>query len=113
MAPTATRAARNEDQFRQLNESLEAWNEAHAWFDPSMPHWRCECAKLDCSEAVAMTVNEYQEVRGDPTHFLIAPSPDHVEPEFEYIVARFDRYWVVEKTGEAGDVAERLDERRD
>ena len=68
---------------------------------------------LECAEAVAMTFEEYQAVRADATHFLIAPTSDHVEPDFERIVARFDRYWVVEKVGEAGDVAERLDERGD
>jgi len=60
-----------------------------------------------------MTVAEYEAVRADPTHFLIAPSPEHVEAEIERIVARHERYWVLEKVGVAGEVAEDLDDRAD
>jgi hypothetical protein len=34
-----------------------------------------------------------------------------VFPEVERVLARYERYWVVEKLGEAADVTEALDER--
>ena len=106
----AERAARNEDQFREINESIEETNASHRWFNPSMPNWVCECANLECSEPVPMTVEEYQAVRSNPTHFLAVPSPLHVVPDIERVVARDERYWIVEKIGEAAEVATDLDE---
>jgi hypothetical protein len=107
------RAARNEDRFRQLNEEIEPTNAAHAWFDPSMPDWVCECANEDCAQAVTLTVTDYEAVRAEPTHFLVAPSAEHVVSGVERVVERHESYWVVEKVGEAGDLAEVLDERTD
>jgi hypothetical protein len=107
------RAARNEDRFRKLNEAIEPMNAAQAWFEPSMPDWVCECANESCTEAVTLTVADYEAVRADPTRFLVAPSPDHVMGEVERVVERHERYWVVEKGGSAGELTEVLDERSD
>jgi len=47
---------------------------------------------------------EYESVRSEPTHFLVAPG--HVwQPETERAVGEYETYVVVEKTGNAGDVA--------
>ena len=107
------RVVRNEDQFRQFNEQIEPTNAAHAWFDPSMPDWVCECADEDCTQAVTLTVADYEAVRAEPTHFLVAPSAEHLVPGMERVVVRRERYWVVEKVGKAGNLAEVLDERTD
>ena len=107
------RAARNEDRFRQLNEKIEPMNSAHAWFDPSMPDWVCECVDEDCAQAVTLTVADYEAVRAEPTHFLVAPSAEHVVSGVERVVERYESYWVVEKVGKAGNLAEVLDERTD
>ena len=109
----AERAARNEDRFRTINEQIEPTNAAHTWVNPPMPDWVCECANADCAEAVRMTVTEYETVRADPTHFLVAPSAEHVAPGLERVLQRSERYWVVEKIGEARELVERLDERTD
>jgi hypothetical protein len=105
------RVAWNEDRFRKINERIEPTNAAHAWFEPSMPEWVCECANEDCAQAVQMTVAEYEAVRADPTHFLVVPSSEHVVSAIEHVVERYDRYWVVEKAGRAGALTEILDER--
>ena len=104
-------AARNQDAFRTLNEQIEASNASQAWFDPGMPDWFCECANTDCAVPVSLTVAEYEAVRADSTHFLVAPSAEHVVPEVERVVERHERYWVVEKAGLAADLTEQLDER--
>jgi hypothetical protein len=77
-----------------------------------MPDWVCECAN-NCSEPVQLTIAEYEAVRSDPTHFMVAPSPAHVVEQIEDVVARHERYWVVEKRDLAGEVSEALDPRDD
>jgi hypothetical protein len=104
------RGARNQSLYREHNERIEAHNRAHHWVDPPMPDWVCECA-FDCAKPVQMTIAEYEAVRAEPTHFLVVPSPDHVLEAIENVVARHDRYWLVEKRGHASDVSEELDPR--
>jgi hypothetical protein len=107
------RVARNESRFREINERMEPSNAAHHWVDPPFPDWVCECARTDCSVPVRLTIAEYESVRSDPAHFLVAPSDDHFVPGVEQVVERNERYWVVEKLGRAGDVSEDLDPRTD
>jgi hypothetical protein len=107
------RAARNEDRFRKINEEIEPSNAAHAWFEPSSPDWVCECANEGCTQAVRLSVAEYESVRAEPTHFIIAPTSEHLVPGVERVVARHEGYWVVEKLGRAGALTEILDERTD
>jgi hypothetical protein len=105
------RVARNQDRFRKINEEIATTNAAHAWFEPSMPAWVCECTNEHCLEAVNLAVAEYEAVRADGTHFLVAPSAEHVVAGVERVVERQERYWVVEKVGKAGDLTEVLDDR--
>lgn len=107
------RLARNESHFREINERIEASNAAHHWVDPPFADWVCECARTDCSVRVQMTVDEYEAVRSEPTHFLVAPHADHVVSAVEQVVLRHERYWVVEKLGDAGKLSDRLDNRPD
>jgi hypothetical protein len=105
------RAARNQALFREQNERIEGSNAAHSWVNPPFADWMCECAVETCSVAVRMTVAEYEKVRAEPTHFLVAPSSEHVVPDVECVVFEHERYWVVEKVGHAGELSERSDPR--
>jgi hypothetical protein len=49
----------------------------------------------------------YTAVRSEPTRFIVAPG--HENLELERVVERHDRFFVVEKFGTAGRIAERLD----
>jgi hypothetical protein len=109
--PLPERAAENESRFRNFNERIEVYNRANDWVDPGIPEWRCECAGKTCLKAVELTLAEYEAVRSDPTHFLVAPAEEHVVPGVERVVERHERYWVVEKVGAAGDLSEQLDPR--
>jgi hypothetical protein len=111
MTGLRARAASNQDRFREYNEGLKPVNAAHSWSDPAMPDWSCECADEDCSEAVQLTLAEYEAVRADGARFFVAPNEEHFLPEVERLIARNERYWVVEKMGEAGEIAEALDPR--
>ena len=97
------RIAKNEDLRRDQNDRLEAHNASIHWVDPPYADWACECANESCSEPVRLTVAEYDEVRTNPTHFIIVPSEEHVTGEVERVVAHTERYWVVEKVGVAAD----------
>lgn len=105
-----TRAAQNEALFRAINERID---ELAGGFAPEAPasDWVCECANTSCAEIIEVSPAVYERVRQDGTRFVVAPSPAHVLTEAENVVAREERYWVVEKIGVAEVVAEDLDPR--
>ena len=97
--------------LRERNEALQAPNAATHWVDPPYPDWLCECANLECSERVQLTIEEYEGIRAEPRRFVIAPDEKHTRPDDEQVVATTDRFWVVEKIGVAAEVSEALDPR--
>ena len=102
------RAGENQALFREVNERINAVKESRAvWV--TISEWVCECADETCTERIAMTPEEYEELRSNATHFAVAPAEMHVVPDVERIVEKRERYWVVEKEGEAAEVAEELD----
>ena len=52
-----------------------------------------------------MTQSEYAELREQATHFAIAPDEQHFDPMVETLVHEADRFWIVEKQGEAAQIA--------
>lgn len=103
----AAQAARNEDIFRELNEHLEA---ASSGDGGSVKGFVCECSDISCSALLAVPLEDYERVRQDSKRFIVAPGDEHVDPTIEHVVERCSTYWIVEKTGAAGDVAEALDD---
>ena len=102
------RAGQNQALFREVNERINALQERRAvWV--TISEWVCECADESCTERIGMTPEEYEELRANPVHFAVAPAEVHVVPEVERVVEERERYWVVEKQGEAAEVAEELD----
>jgi hypothetical protein len=99
--------ARNESLFRETNEAIERGQ----W--PNEPgklvRFRCECARLECSDAVPLSLREYEEVRSSPRRFFVVPG--HELPEAETVISSSDRYAVVEKRAAAGAAAEDEDPR--
>ena len=106
----AVQAARDQSLFREVNERLREMNEAFESLTRDS-EFICECANRDCVEHVLMTLAEYEEIRANPTHFLVLPDKHHVFPEVEELVKETDNYFVVEKIGDAGAAAIRLDPR--
>jgi hypothetical protein len=109
MDPREKRLAENEALFREVNERVEAIAASHL-DDDHVYEFFCECANTDCTVHVSATLAHYESVRKNPRHFLVAP--EHALPEFETVVERSDSWWVIEKEGDAGEYAERLDPRR-
>jgi hypothetical protein len=99
------RLAINEASFRKVNEGIEAGSE-----DDRLA-FACECGRLGCNELIELSRAEYVAVREHPRRFFLLAS--HQLLDVERVVERHDDYIVVEKVGEAGDVAERTDPRED
>ncbi len=102
------RIGENEALFRDVNERVSALLKPHAYWR-TLSDWICECPDETCTERIAMTPEEYEELRSNPTHFAVVPDATHVRPEVESIVEMHERYWVVEKKGEAAEIAEERD----
>ena len=101
------RTARNEAIFREINEGIRRGR----WpgEDDSITSFRCECATLGCSDMLALSFHDYEQIRSHPRRFLVAHG--HERLDVEVVVARERNYLVVQKTGEAGVVAEAADPR--
>ncbi len=104
---TQERIGRNDSIFRDANEGIRAAAEEHG-ADFRVP-FICECADPECRELVLLTVEEYRRVRQDPRWFVNALGHQVAAQGAADVIARYDGYLVVEKTGRAGEVAEELD----
>ncbi len=99
--------ARTQSLFREVNERMEEIGRDARQVDGEL---LCECANTECVKPIPLTRTEYEAVRRIPTHFVVAPG--HDLPAIERVVEANERYAVVEKFGEAGATAVRLDPRR-
>jgi hypothetical protein len=97
------RIAQNEDWFRDLNKRKAEWMES----GNSAAGFRCECWHLDCAERIPLSGREWQEVRLRANTFAVAPG--HVAASAEVVVKKYRHFWIVEKRGEAGEVAKDLE----
>jgi hypothetical protein len=86
------RIARSESLFRDVNERI-AETARHLGADHA--EFVCECADTSCSEHIQARLEEYEEVRSDPTRFLVAPG--HEEPDYESVEEREPNHRVVAK----------------
>ena len=98
------RAARNQALFREVNKSVASLEEGQETSE-TQPVFICECANEDCTERLPVDLETYERTREHPRRFLVLPG--HEDPQIGRTVERHDGYLIVEKTGEAGDVAER------
>jgi hypothetical protein len=96
------RIARNEAWTRSLNEAHAKW----AGGQLPMAGFRCECWHAECTERLPLSGEDWKLVRAEPNRFAVAP--DHVVEDLEVVVEEFAHFWVVEKLGKAGEIAERL-----
>jgi hypothetical protein len=100
-----SRAGESQSLFRDVNNRIKSLNELRSGWS-TISEWVCECANEHCTECIEMTVDEFAELRSNPTHFAVVADNSHVAAA-ERVVARHERYWVVEKQGEAADLRAR------
>jgi hypothetical protein len=97
------RIAQNEDWFRDLNKRKAEWMES----GHSAAGFRCECWQMDCAERIPLSGREWQEVRSRSNRFAVAPG--HIAANAEVLVKEYPHFWIVEKRGKAGEVADNLE----
>jgi hypothetical protein len=78
--------------FRDVNERIA---ESAERFDAERTEFICECADPNCTHRVSASLAEYENVRSEPTTFLLAPG--HEEEDIERVVSDRGRFRVVEK----------------
>jgi hypothetical protein len=110
LGPREERIARNEARFRDINERLEQ-GLRHVQHTPELLEFVCECGDRECEALVSLTFAEYEDVRRDSRHFAVRPG--HVFPDTERVIAAYERYYVIEKFGEAVELTDAADERSD
>jgi hypothetical protein len=96
------RIAHNEAWFRDLNERKAEWirNGLQA------AGFRCECWRLDCDMRIRLSGREWQEVRARANRFAVAPG--HTA-DIERVIKEYPHFWIIEKPGEAGEIAAKLE----
>jgi len=99
----ASRLARNESFFRQVNERIREIAGRH---DYAEQEFLCECSDPACTERIPLTVLEYEQIRSRPARFVLVPG--HAAPELEEVVTREEDHIVVDKVGLAGNIAAEL-----
>jgi hypothetical protein len=107
MTTRAERKGRNESLFREVNERIAEVNQTFQVEGRS--EFLCECSRNECKEPVSISIDEYEEIRGNPARFFVLPG--HEDESVERVVERNERYVIVEKIGEAAEEAEQLDPR--
>jgi hypothetical protein len=91
MSVSLERLARNQVLFREVNERLrEIVDES---VGPT--EFLCECSNQDCTEKIALGVEEYEGVRSSSNLFVVARG--HEIPTIERVVGESDGYKLVEK----------------
>ena len=103
----ARRNAENESVFREVNEHVE---DAHERLGVrGETEFLCECGDPGCTTRVSLTLDEYEELREAGRLFVVRHG--HVAPDVERVVGENERFLIVEKTGVAGEIAEKRDPR--
>jgi hypothetical protein len=108
------RLARNETVFREVNERIEELTREGGKSElpgatPDLLDALCECGNRDCTELLRITISEYERVRQEPTHFLVAPG--HAIPDIEEVVETEQQFQIVRKLAGEGDLARTTDPR--
>ena len=92
---TRDQMAKNEALFRDVNERVKEVDRSHNIPVEDLWDFLCECANSGCLERLSLTLGEYEDVRSNPTTFVVKHG--HERPEVEAVVSATDRYVIVEK----------------
>jgi hypothetical protein len=84
--------ARTEAAFREVNEAIAKTAER---FESTEADFVCECADPECAHRITADLGDYDDVRAEATHFIVAEG--HDKPTIERIVDERSDYAVVEK----------------
>ena len=97
MTTRADRLAKNEAAFRAANEKVKEVTEAFGYLSDERFDFLCECADMQCTEPVQLTLGEYEEIRRDPSWFFVRCGHEVEDETVEVVVVRRENCYVVEK----------------
>lgn len=100
------RRAENEAVFRAVNERIAALGRRYGAESLDLV---CECSSAECTQRLRLPASMYERVRADSAYFLVIPG--HETAGIERVVERSEGYCVVEKGGEAAEIAAATDPR--
>jgi CheY-like chemotaxis protein len=109
MTERQKQVGRNENEARAANEVVSVDGEQASIPGHGSLAVLCECGDTSCQMPLVMSVDEYEVVRSEPAHFAVLSG--HEILDCERVVATHDGYLIVEKYGDAGDVASASDPR--
>jgi hypothetical protein len=106
------RVGENESRFRVVNERIR-----DLVIDDAERHGEhaeglsvlCECADVDCTEKITVSLSTYEWIRSAPARFIVVPG--HDVPDTEQVLRQGNGYVIVEKFGDARAAASELDPR--
>ena len=90
--------------YRSVNREIEQTSERLGEGPEARIEVLCECGKDPCSATIELTIAEYDEAHRERDRFVVVPG--HEDEQIERVVTRTERYRVVDKFGEAEEVAE-------
>ena len=101
----------NEALFRQVNERIQEVSDDLGPVEEEAGYQiLCECGDRDCTEQLAIDPDQYEQVRSDPTLFIVARG--HTAPDVEGVTADRGAYQIVRKRpGAPESIAEATDSR--
>ena len=97
----AVKAACNQALCREVNERINQLAETVGDLQ-----FLCECADLECTQTLPVSVAEYERIRSSSLRFPVALG--HGIPEIENTVEENERFAVVQKLGKAAEVSAKL-----
>jgi hypothetical protein len=110
MDPRHESVSRNEAMYRSVNREIEQASVEAGEGPRDRIEVLCECGREGCSQVLDLTVAEYDEAHQQRDRFVVAPG--HEDEQIERVVLRSSRYLVVDKVGEAEEIAEAEERRR-
>ena len=104
MDPRLERIAKNEAVFRATNREIERVDQESGGAIDGALEVVCECGRDPCSAVITLTVSEYHSAHSQKDRFVVVPG--HQSEEIERVVEDREAYLVVDKFGEAEEIAE-------
>ena len=100
--------ARNNAVFRDANEAIADAASRHGLDDGRLVPFVCECSDRGCTKVIRLTLDDYRRIRDNPRWFAHARGHEASVPGAVRLVDEGADHAVVEKLGDAGDLAARL-----
>jgi hypothetical protein len=102
--PREERIAKNEVVMRAANREIQHAEEEVGNGSEGRFEVLCECGREQCDGMLSLTMGEYEEIHRQHDRFVVLPG--HNTPGIESVVEERDGYLVVDKFGEAEEIAE-------